>query len=34
MMETFPATGPVKTQIVGKQTPEREEAALTSYKMI
>ena len=27
MMETFPAAGPVKTQIVGKQTPEKEEAA-------
>ena len=27
MMETFPAAGPVKTQIVGKQTKEREEAA-------
>ena len=27
MMETFPATGPVKTQIVGKQTKEKEEAA-------
>ena len=27
MMETFPAMGPVKTQIVGKQTPEKEEAA-------
>lgn len=28
MMETFPAAGPVKTQIVGKQTPEKEAAAL------
>ena len=28
MMETFPAIGPVKTQIVGKQTPEKEAAAL------
>ena len=27
MMETFPAAGPVKTQIVGKQTPEKEESA-------
>ena len=27
MMETFPASGPVKTQIIGKQTPEKEEAA-------
>jgi hypothetical protein len=27
MMETFPAAGPVKTQIIGKQTPDREEAA-------
>ena len=27
MMETFPAAGPVKTQIIGKQTPEKEEAA-------
>lgn len=28
MMETFPAAGPVKTQIVGKLTPEKEEAAV------
>ena len=28
MMETFPAAGPVKTQIIGKQTPEKEAAAL------
>jgi hypothetical protein len=28
MMETFPAMGPVKTQIIGKQTPEKEESAL------
>ena len=28
MQETFPAAGPVKTQIVGKQTPEKEEAAV------
>jgi hypothetical protein len=28
MMETFPAIGPVKTQIIGKQTPEKEAAAL------
>jgi hypothetical protein len=27
MMETFPAAGPVKTTIVGKQTKEKEEAA-------
>lgn len=27
MMETFPAAGPVKTQIIGKQTPEKTEAA-------
>lgn len=27
MMETFPASGPVKTQIIGKQTKEKEEAA-------
>jgi len=27
MMETFPASGPVKTQIVGKITPEKEHAA-------
>ena len=27
MMETFPAAGPVKTVIVGKQTKEKEEAA-------
>jgi hypothetical protein len=27
MMETFPASGPVKTQIIGKQTREKEEAA-------
>lgn len=28
MMETFPAAGPVKTQIIGKDTPEKESAAL------
>jgi hypothetical protein len=28
MMETFPAAGPVKTQIIGKQTLEKEEAAV------
>jgi hypothetical protein len=28
MMETFPAAGPVKTQIVGKETPEKKEAAV------
>jgi hypothetical protein len=27
MMETFPAVGPVKTQIIGKQTPEKDQAA-------
>lgn len=27
IMETFPAAGPVKTQILGKQTREKEEAA-------
>jgi hypothetical protein len=27
MMETFPAAGPVKTQIIGKITPEKEKAA-------
>jgi hypothetical protein len=27
MMETFPAAGPVKTQIIGKVTPEKEDAA-------
>ena len=27
IMETFPAAGPVKTQIIGKDTPERVEAA-------
>ena len=27
IMETFPAMGPVKTQIIGKDTPEKEEAA-------
>ena len=28
MMETFPAGGPVKTQIIGKETPEKKEAAV------
>jgi len=28
MMETFPAMGPVKTEIVGKETPEKKEAAI------
>ena len=28
MMETFPAAGPVKTQIIGKLTTEKEEAAV------
>jgi len=27
IMETFPAAGPVKTQIIGKETPEKTEAA-------
>ena len=27
MMETFPAQGPVKAQIIGKETPEKKEAA-------
>jgi hypothetical protein len=27
MMETFPASGPVKTQIIGKETPEKKEKA-------
>lgn len=27
MMDTFPAMGPVKTQIIGKETPEKKEAA-------
>ena len=29
MMETFPAAGPVKTSIVGRETPECIEAAAT-----
>jgi len=28
IMETFPAAGPVKTQIIGKDTPEKAEAAI------
>jgi hypothetical protein len=28
MMSTFPAAGPVKTQIIGKETPEKKESAL------
>jgi hypothetical protein len=28
MMATFPASGPVKTQIIGKETPEKKEAAV------
>jgi hypothetical protein len=28
IMETFPAMGPVKTQIIGKDTPEKEDAAI------
>lgn len=28
MMETFPAQGPVKTQIIGKETPEKRDAAM------
>jgi hypothetical protein len=27
MMETFPASGPVKTEIIGKETPEKKAAA-------
>jgi hypothetical protein len=27
IMETFPAKGPVKTQIIGKETPEKKDAA-------
>lgn len=27
IMETFPASGPVKTQIIGKETPEKKAAA-------
>jgi hypothetical protein len=27
MMETFPAQGPVRTQIIGKETPQKKEAA-------
>lgn len=27
MMETFPAQGPVKTQIIGKETPEKKDAS-------
>lgn len=28
IMETFPAKGPVRTQIIGKETPEKKEAAV------
>jgi hypothetical protein len=28
IIETFPAQGPVKTQIIGKETPEKKEAAI------
>ena len=28
VMETFPAKGPVRTQIIGKETPEKKEAAV------
>ena len=28
MMETFPARGPVRTQIIGRETPEKKEAAV------
>ena len=28
IMETFPAAGPVRTKIIGKETPEKKEAAL------
>ena len=27
IMETFPASGPVKTQIIGKETPQKKDAA-------
>ena len=27
MMSTFPASGPVKTQIIGKETPEKKDSA-------
>ena len=27
IMETFPASGPVKTKIIGKETPEKKDAA-------
>lgn len=32
MMSTFPAAGPVKTQIIGKETPQAKEAALRVEK--
>jgi hypothetical protein len=28
IMETFPASGPVKTKIIGKETPEKKDAAM------
>lgn len=28
MMSTFPASGPVKTEIIGRETPEKKEAAI------
>jgi len=28
IMETFPASGPVKTQIIGKETPQKEDSAI------
>ena len=28
IMETFPSSGPVKTQIIGKETPEKKEASI------
>jgi hypothetical protein len=28
IMETFPSTGPVRTQIIGKETPEKKESAI------
>jgi hypothetical protein len=28
IMETFPATGPVKTKIIGRETPEKKDAAV------
>ena len=28
IMETFPAAGPVKTKIIGKETPEKKDSAI------